>query len=131
MTTTKESRVHIADLHSDHKLWLNALEFYKQEVGLLENRIADIAQRNTAQEVMAELEHFQNQYIRQKEVIDTLRNKINHHHDDLEREYKERPVAIEHRLFNDHTAMRDEMDTFEKLYRELKEELFRWLAKWM
>jgi hypothetical protein len=70
----KEARVHIADLHSDHKLWLNALGFYKQGVGLLENRLADIARRNTAQEVMAELEHFQNQYIRQKEVIDTVRN---------------------------------------------------------
>lgn len=131
MTTTKEARVHISDLHSDHRIWLNALDFYKQEAGLLEERIAEIAQRNTATEVLAEVEKFQNQYIRQKEVIDTVRNKINHHADDLAREYKERPVAIEHRLFTDHTSLRDEMATFDKLYRELKEELYRWLAKWM
>lgn len=131
MTQTKEIRVHISDLHSDHRIWQNALAFYKQEAGLLEERIAEIAQRNTATDVLAEVEHFQNQYIRQKEVIDTLRNKINHHADDLEREYKERPVAIDHRLFADHTGMRDEMDTFEKLYRELKDELMRWLAKRM
>jgi len=131
MTETKETRVHIADLHSDHRIWLNALAFYKQEAALLEERIAEIAQRNTAVEVRAEVEQFQNQYIRQKEVIDTLRNKINHHTDELAREYKDRPVAIDHRLFADHTAMRDEMDTFEKLYRELKEDLMRWLAKRM
>lgn len=131
MTTIKESRVHISDLHSDHSIWLNALVFYKQEIGLLEKRIAEIAQRNTGSEVLAELEQFQNQYIRQNEVIDTLRNRINHHVDDLAREYKEHPVAIDHRLFADHSGLREEMATFEKLYRELKEELFRWLAKWM
>lgn len=128
---TKEPRVHISDLHSDHAIWLNALVFYKQEIGLLEGRIAEIATRNNAPDVMADLEKFQNRYIRQKEVIDTLRNKINHHVDELTREYKERPVAIDHRLFADHTGLREEMATFEKLYQELKEELYRWLAKWM
>jgi cobalamin biosynthesis protein CbiD len=107
------------------------LVFYKQEVALLEDRIAEIAKRNTATEVLAEVEHFQNQYIRQAEVIDTLRNKINHHVDDLAREYKERPVAVDHRLFTDHTGMREEMDTFESIYGELKRELMRWLAKRM
>lgn len=131
MSTTKEARVHISDLHSDHRIWQNALEFYKQEVGLLEDRIAEIAERNTAQDVRAEVEQFQNRYIRQKEVIDTLRNKINHHADALAREYKDHPVAIDHRLFADHTGLREEMTTFEKLYRELKDELNRWLTKWM
>ena len=131
MTETKEIRVHISDLHGDHRIWLSALVFYKQEVALLEDRIAEIAKRNTATEVLAEMEHFQNQYIRQAEVIDTLRNKINHHVDDLAREYKERPVAVDHRLFTDHTGMREEMDTFESIYGELKRELMRWLAKRM
>ncbi len=131
MSTTKEARVHISDLHSDHRIWQNALEFYKQEVGLLEDRIAEIAERNTAQDVRAEVEQFQNRYIRQKEVVDTLRNKINHHTDALAREYKDHPVAIDHRLFADHTGLREEMTTFEKLYRELKDELNRWLTKWM
>lgn len=131
MSTTKEARVHISDLHSDHRIWQNALEFYKQEVGLLEERIAEIAERNTAQDVRAEVEQFQNRYIRQREVVDILRNKINHHADALAREYKDHPVAIDHRLFADHTGLREEMITFEKLYRELKDELNRWLTKWM
>ena len=44
---------------------------------------------------------------------------------------KERPVAVDHRLFTDHTGMREEMDTFESIYGELKRELMRWLAKRM
>ena len=80
---------------------------------------------------MAELEHFQNQYIRQREVIDELRHELKQHENALEKEVRDHPIAVDHRLFVDHTGHREEMATFEKLYRELKEEFMRWLAKRM
>ena len=42
---------------------------------------------------MAELEHFQNQYIRQREVIDVLRHDIKQHENFLEKEAKEHPIG--------------------------------------
>ncbi len=48
-----------------------------------------------------------------------------------EKEVREHPVAVDHRLFKDHTAHREAMVTFEKLYRELKDEFMHWLAKRM
>jgi hypothetical protein len=131
MSTTTEKRVHINDLHSDHMIWLNTLAFCKEEIGIFEKRMGEIAQRNTHQEVMAELEHFQNQYIRQREVIDELRHDLKQHENGLANEAKEHPIAIDHRLFHDHTGQRDAMRTFEKLYRELKDEFMAWLAKRM
>ena len=47
----------IGDLHFDHMEWLNALRFYKEDIGILEHRLEDIVKRNTKTEVMAELEH--------------------------------------------------------------------------
>ena len=78
MNTTTEKKVHITDLHNDHELWLNKLAFCKEEISILEHRMEEIAKRNTGYEVMAELEHFQNQYIRQREVIDELRHELKH-----------------------------------------------------
>lgn len=122
---------HLQDLHFDHLEWINRLRFYKDEIGIFEHRLEDIVKRNTTGEVMAELEHFQNRYIREREVIDELRHDIKQHENILEKESKEHPVAIDHRLFADHGELRDRVETFEKLYKELKDELHRWLAKRM
>lgn len=130
-TATAPAKKHINDLHFDHQEWLNRLRFYKDEIAIFEKRLEDIVRRNTTQEVMAELEHFQNQYIREREVIDELRHDIKQHENFLERESKERPTAIDHRLFADHAGLRDRMETFERLYGELKHELHRWLVKRM
>lgn len=129
MAHTTERRVHLTDLHSDHRIWLNALAFYKEEIGILEHRLQEIAERNTGTDVLAELEQFQNRYIRQREVIDGLRHDVMVHEDALMREAREHPIAIDHRLFKDHTARREAMERFEELYRQLKAELMRWLME--
>lgn len=128
-TATASTRKYIGDLHFDHMEWINALKFYKDEIMIFEHRLEEIVRRNTGQEVMAELEHFQNQFIREKEVIDELRHDIKAHENTLEKESKDNPVAIEHRYFTDHTKLRDRFQTFEKLYRELKGEFHLWLTK--
>ncbi|MFN8351483.1 MAG: hypothetical protein U0U25_08485 [Flavobacteriales bacterium] len=128
MSTVAEKRVHLIDLHSDHELWLNTLRFCKDEIGIFEKRLEDIAKRNTGRDVMAELEHFQNQYIREREVIDELRHDIKQHENYLQQYASEHPVAIDHVLFKDHAGLRDRVNTFEKLYHELKAEFMRWLA---
>lgn len=131
-TATKQhTHVRLSDLHFEHTTWLNALAFYKDEIGIFERRLEEIASRNTAAEVMAQLEHFQNQHIREREVIDELRHDIKAHENTLEQEAREHPVAIEHRYFTDHSSLRERMVTFEKLYRELKDEFHRWVAQWM
>lgn len=133
MTTATKPLTHkyIGDLHFDHMEWINALKFYKDDIAILEHRLEDIVRRNNKQEVMAEVEHFQNQFIREREVIDELRHDIKQHENALEKEAKDHPVAIEHRYFTDHTELRDRFATFEKLYRELKGEFQQWLVKRM
>ena len=130
-TTSKATHKYIGDLHFDLQTWLNALRFYRDEIMIFEHRMEEIARRNNGSEVMAELEHFQNQYIREREVIDELRHDLKQHENLLEKEAKDHPIAVEHRYFSDHGDLRDRMMTFEKLYKELKEDFVRWLAKWM
>jgi hypothetical protein len=131
-TATKTNGTkHLSDLHFEHQVWLNTLQFCKDEITIFERRMGELATRNTNPTLLAELEHFQNQYIRQREVIDVLRHDIKQHENFLEKESLEHPTAIDRRSFTDHAELRNQMETFEKLYRELKDEFYRWVAKSM
>ena len=131
MTVVSEKKVHMSDLHFELNLWLNELKFYKDEIKIFNRRLEDIVSRNTSQEVMQELEHFQNQYIRQIEVIDELRHEVKQHENILEKEVLDNPVAVDHRYFEDHTELRDQADQFKKIYQELKVEFMGFLTKSM
>lgn len=122
---------YLGDLHHDHMMWLNTLQFRKEETTILEHRLQEIAARNTKQEVTAEVEHFQNSFIRQRELIDELRHEINAHESELEHEVMVKPVSVEHRYFLDHGNLRGRMKTFEKLYMELKDDFYDWVGKWL
>ena len=122
---------HIDELHFEHKLWTSKMRFYMDELSIFENRLSELVQRNTKVEVTSEIEHFQNQFIRQREVAEQLISKCNDHEKFLANQAKEHPVAIDHVLFTDHTKLRDEAEVYDKIYAELKTEFMNLLRKWM
>jgi len=122
---------YLKDLHFDHKIWRNELEFYKEELQILQTRLEDLAERNTDHEMKALQEQFQNRFIRQNEVIDELLHEINVHEDELAQFIKDHPVASDHVHFDDHAPMRDKMNTFNKLYKDLKDDFHRYSSRWM
>lgn len=131
MNTTVNKKEHLDVLHFEHEKWGSQLEFYKDELKTYTKRLEDIASRYTGRGVMQELEKFQNQFIRQNEVIDILVHDINKHEETLVESVKENPVASNHRLFDDHSELRDRMEMFLKIYNELKPEFMRYLTKYM
>lgn len=126
-----ETKKTIYQLHEEHKIWLNKLAFYKDELLIMQNRISEISVKNTSKEVLAFVEHFQNQLIIQKEQIDILNHNIRKHETDLEKAADKNPVAIDKEKFADHTTQRDQVDTFERIFNELRKELIGFLSKWM
>ena len=130
MTKTAPKK-HIDELHFEHKLWTSKMRFYMDELSIFENRLSELVQRNTKVEVTSEIEHFQNQFIRQREVAQQLISKCNDHEKFLANQAKEHPVAIDHVLFADHTKLRDEAEIYDKIYAELKTEFINLLRKWM
>ena len=119
MTETTEKRMHIGDLHFELNMWLNEFRFYKDEIRIFNHRLEEIVSKNTAPEVLGDLEHFQNQYIRQVEVLDELRHEVKQHENVLEKEAKDHPVAIDHRYFEDHSELRDQVEQFKKIYQHI------------
>lgn len=127
MDTTKT----IYQLHEEHKIWSNKLLFCKDELVIMENRISEIATKNTSQEVRSLVDHFHNQIIIQKEQIDIINHDIHSHESFLETSVNQNIDHIEHEKFLDHKKHRESIVVFEKLFKELREELIDFLSKWM
>ncbi|MBN8692652.1 MAG: hypothetical protein J0L69_05615 [Bacteroidetes bacterium] len=121
----------IYELHEEHKEWLNNLAFYKDEIKVMQNRISEVASKNSSPEVLKQIEHFQNQLIIQRNNIDELCHSIKDHENYLENRVNENPTAVDHRKVNDHPKMRDSYTSFDKVFNELRKELNAFLAKWM
>lgn len=129
--TTKQAKKHIDDLHFEHEVWSNQLEFCKDEIEFFKKRLGEVSVRYTDKDILKRLEHFQNQFIIQRDEIDRFLHDIHVHEDALANEAKENPVASDHRLMNDHAVERERFEIFNKLYLELKSEYFDYLRKWM
>jgi len=130
MTTATKTR-HIDELHFEHQLWLNEAKFYNDELKIYQKRLAEVASKNNAQDVLKNVEHFQNQFIIQKEQLDILNHHVNEHEQWLSKYAKENPVAIDKKLFADHIEINDKVESFKTIYAELKKEFNKFVATWL
>src|SRR5215207_3029902 len=118
--------ISIRSLHLEYQVWIRELSFFKEEIRIYEHHLESILKRNTKTPVRAQAEHFQNQFILQKEVIDHLMHDLN---------ISERQLAIfVHELSADglegikmdnHVRLRDRVLTFRKIIKDLKQEFRR------
>jgi hypothetical protein len=123
--------IYLKDLHEEHKLWLNEVNLYEDELLSLENRLGEVVTKNTSSEVLAPLEHFQNSIIRHKEVIDEIKHNIGVHEQHLAKFAEENQTAIDRKYFEDHPYLRNQVTTERALFQELRTEAMEYLAKTM
>lgn len=128
MNTSPTPSMRIGDLDTELRSWLDTLRFYREEIMVFEHRLEEIAARPHPQDAMAQVEHFQNQFIREREVLDELRHDLKQHENRLEAEPHDGPVGHDHPCSTGHATLRERMLTYEKLYKELKEEFVQWLS---
>lgn len=130
-TTEKKNRKHIDELHFENKLHISQLTFYKQELEILKHRLEEVTQKNNAHDVLARVEQFQNQFIRQREVNDELMHKVKLHETELEKFAKDHPVATDHVLFVDNDELKAEVTRYSQLYAEMKSDFYQFIIAWM
>jgi hypothetical protein len=131
MSITKAKTKHIDELHFEHQLWVKELRFYKDELLVFNKRLEEVSGMYTNKDVVATLEHYQNQFILHNEVADVLLHDLNGHERFLADTARESIIAIDHRAFSDHPELRERMDSFIKIYRELRHDYMRFLSRVM
>jgi len=116
----------IPKLHLEYRLWMNELNFCKEEIKLFEKHLEELVSKNTDLVSRTQVEHFQNQFIRQKEVIDELKHKLNISERQLAGFVRELSgMGLESIKMDNHGKLRDEIKTFRAIYQELTEEFRR------
>lgn len=125
------SFTNIAQVNTEHSEWIKGLEFYKEEIHNLEKKLLEIATKNSSFEARQGIEHFQNQFVVQRNNIDELRHKIKEHIHVFTKLPELQEEVVENERLADHENLRDEYQSFEKIMRELRLEFNVFLAKWM
>ena len=115
-----EGRVYVKDLNFDHELWDNEMKFYRNELEIFEHRLEQDVVRLNDRDALRELEHFQNQFIRQNEVLDILNKKVRKNRKNVTRLSEEGKIADDLDAVKNYVALRDEFEIFEKIYYNLK-----------
>jgi hypothetical protein len=117
--------------HEENIEWLNKLKFYKDEIKIIQHRLEEIAGKNNSKEVLGLVEQFQNQLIIHRNTIDEIQHQVIISEDKLHQEVERNPVAADHRKTEYHQAEKEELQIFEKLFSELRENFNRFASKWM
>ncbi len=125
----ENTKKYLHELHNEHREFNAQLDFVVDELKTYTHRLEEVVAANNKQEILQQVEHFQNQFIRHKEVIDELKSMIHHSEKGLAQIAEENNVATDHRKTDDHAELRDQMESFNKIYSELKTEYLAFLAK--
>lgn len=125
---TKET---IYNQHAENVEWTSKLNFYKDEVAIMKGRLEEITSKNNDKDFLAKVEHFQNQFIIQRNNIDEISHAVKMNEEALQKEVNSNPVAVDHRKMENHAKEKDLVDSFEKNFNELRTEFKTFAAKWM
>lgn len=120
-----------SDLHFEHKHWRSELLFWEDEIKSFQNRLSELVTRWTDKNVLAQLEHYQNQFILQEGIIDKLQADIDSHETNIARHSERGEDVLDQVLVKRHIEFRNRMDMQRDIYSNLKKEFFRFLSKYM
>ena len=124
--------ISVKSLHLEYQLWIRELTFYKEEIRIFETHLESLVSKNTNHNLRAQVEHFQNQFILQKEVIDHLKHDLHVSEKQLAAFVHELSGGhLENVRMDNHPTLRERIATFRKIYKDMKEDFRRFEADWM
>lgn len=118
----------ILALDTELKDWSKSLAFYEDELKVLEGRLQEIANKNTGETILASVEHFQNQYILQKEQFDYLLHDIRKQKIAVDKDVQHGDRSVKLEVAATQTVLRDKVQTAEKIFIETRQQFYRFAS---
>ena len=126
------NKVNISHVNNMHNHWLRTLNFYKTEISILRNLLTEIAGKNTNPEMLKEVEHYENQFNVQSNIIDTIAHGIHVNIDAISKASGNSTAGyIDGQLLADHTKLGSDTEYEEKVMIDMIHSFRRFAATWM
>ena len=93
--------------------------------------MSEVSIKYSKQEVRAEVEHFQNQFIVQRNNLDELRHSIGEHVGHIEHDIEKMAQHLSNVTLAEHDQRREDFESLEKVINELRHEFNRFLSRYM
>jgi archaellum component FlaC len=121
-----ESTISIEQFREELQSWKHELSSIKQEIRHFERHLEHLALSRLPREVLAQIEHFQNLFICQKEVIDKLRHDLPDSGNKVENIFNSlRSIQLQQASEAMTEGLEERMHTFRKIYTEIKQDFRR------
>ena len=127
----KKENLNNSNMHFEHTQWNGELSFWKDELKSFNNRLSELADHWTHKDILAQLEHYQNEFILHGDVIVDLQEIIEKHEISIASLTKTNTDVLSTQLSKQHIEFRNRMETQRHIYAELKKDFFRFLEKSM
>jgi hypothetical protein len=115
------------DHHEEHLKWVNELKFFEDELVIFERRLSEVVGNKSNKGMFPGVEQFQNKFVRQKEVLDELKHEIKLHEKNLSETLKNGETESWTPTIK-HKQIADRMETFRRLFKEMKDEFYPFLT---
>ncbi len=125
------AHTHITNLSNEHSSWLRGIAFYKDELIILKDRLAEVSFENTAQEVKVEVEHYQNQFIIQEKNLDDLKNDIQANFRLIQEDLESKAMHVGNSTLAETDSLRNRYIQLEKMVNEMRHAFNRFFCDHM
>jgi len=123
------SNTTILTLEKELKDWSKSLAFYEDELKVFEGRLEEVMNKNTAESVRAQTEHYQNQYILQKEQFDLLQHAIREQKTTVEKHVQAGDHSVKKEVAEEQHLLRNKVQAAEKIFVDTKHKFYRFLSE--
>ncbi|MFN8246299.1 MAG: hypothetical protein U0T56_07960 [Ferruginibacter sp.] len=115
--------------HKELKEWRSAMELFMQELQGYNQRLNDVAGKNNKDVVLKQVEHFQNQFIVQKDNIQTMQHEIKIQEQNIAEDVRRDKILDETDIIGNQSFLREKVHTTEKIFVALKHDFYSFLAR--
>jgi hypothetical protein len=120
--TNMETTDLIKKIHAEHATWQHRITDIKTELKFLNDELSHFVSKFAPRQVPPHAEHFQNQFIVQKEVLDIMRHDFKQYENLLEANMHHPGKNEIGEILQMHQHHINRMNDFEKLFQDLKAE---------
>lgn len=109
--------------------WKRELVFFKEEILIFKTRLNEVAQKNTASDILMQVEHFENKFKIMNNHLDELLHDVNLKSVNIFQQAAAKPQYISVKMIDSDENIQELMEFTNKDFTETKKEFYHFLAK--